>query len=60
MARDQVIKAMVTYDEKRVLVLISQQDRKLLSETLRDLIRREAQDRGLWPVQERREVSDEH
>ena len=50
MIRSETIRARVTPTERQALALIAQEEDRRVSETLRELVRREAARRGLWPV----------
>ena len=49
MNRSEFVKARVMPEEKRALLQIAKADRRRPSEALRELIRQDAQRRGLWP-----------
>ena len=49
MNRSETVKARVMPEEKRALLQIAKADRRRPSEALRELIRQDAQRRGLWP-----------
>jgi len=49
MERDKVIGVRVCPDERKALEAIAKQDRRNISEMLRELVRQEAERRGLWP-----------
>ena len=50
--RSEVLKARAYPAEKLALKAIARQERRRESEALRELVRQEAQRRGLWPPQQ--------
>ena len=49
MNRSEVVKARALPEEKAALLAIAKQERRKPSETIRELIRQAAEERGLWP-----------
>ena len=47
--KTEAVFARLVPQEKRALLAIARQERRNVSEALRDLIRQEARRRGLWP-----------
>jgi len=54
MIRNQFVGARALPEEKAALAAISKQDRRRPSDVLREMIRAEAERRGLWPPPESR------
>ena len=54
MFKTELLKARCTPAERAALLRIAECEIRTPSETLRELVRREAQARGLWPVDGRR------
>ncbi len=52
--KTEAVFARLVPQEKRALLAIARQERRNVSETVRALIRAEAQRRGLWPDPDRR------
>lgn len=55
MARTETVATRTLPEEKRVLAQIARQERRTMSETLREMIRDEGERRGLWPPAQRGE-----
>ena len=50
MKKTEIVCIRMTEGERRVLNLLARREEWSASEMLRDLVRREAKDRGLWPA----------
>ena len=50
MQRDKMITTRCNDTEKRALLLLAELERRTPSETVRELVRQAARERGCWPV----------
>jgi len=50
--RDKVIATRCNDTEKRALLLLAEFERRTPSETIRELVRQAARERGVWPVRQ--------